>query len=122
MNPSLNKAVGQETYQASEARRPALEGEQPVFPPDQGLSLLQAQIQAGLQVGIVGCSPWYSGSQLQWLCGAEPQFSFPVTLQHLFFLMSLVVLETEEKILPDEPFCYHQGSIFCLLAKQLMVA
>lgn len=72
---------------------------------------------------MVGYGPWYTGSQLlQWLCGTEPQFSFPAMLQHLFFLVSLVVLETEEKILPDKPFCYAQGSIFCLLAKQCTVA
>lgn len=38
----LNKAGGQEIHHISEARRPALEGQQLIHPPDQGLSFLQA--------------------------------------------------------------------------------
>lgn len=56
MNTSLNKAGGQEIYQVSEARRPALEGEDLVFPPDQGLytrprSLLPASPNPSRAVG-----------------------------------------------------------------------
>ena len=56
MNAPLNKAGGQEIYQVSEARRPALEGEQLVHLPDEGLSFLQALAQAGLQVEMMGYS------------------------------------------------------------------
>lgn len=53
--------------------------------------------------GIQSVVPWQSAAGL---CSAKPQFGFPVMLQDLFFLMSLVVLETEEKILAEKPFYY----------------
>lgn len=52
---SLNKA-GQEIYHVSEARKPALEGEQLTYPPDQSLSFLQALAPAGLWVEMRGYS------------------------------------------------------------------
>lgn len=53
--------------------------------------------------GIQSVVPWQSAAGF---CSAKPRFGSPVMLQDLFFLMSLVVLETEEKILPEKPFCY----------------
>lgn len=113
----MNKTGWQEIYQVSEARRPALEGEQLVFPPDQGLSFLQALTQAGLWVGMVGCGLWYAGSQLQWLCGAEPRFGFSMMLQLLLFIMSLVVLETEEKNSSNRALLLHSRQHLLSLSK-----
>lgn len=68
-------------------------------------------------MGLMGGGLWYAGSQLQWPCGAGPRFGFPVMLQHLFFLMSLVVLETEEKNPSRQALLLHSRQHLLSLSK-----